>query len=71
MAQPAMAPEALGAPGIPISMTGPPQPGSAPTPALAPEQPPAGPAENVSETLYIQNLNEKIRIEGAYYNITA
>ncbi|EIM83563.1 RNA-binding domain-containing protein [Stereum hirsutum FP-91666 SS1] len=63
MAQPAMAPEALGAPGIPISMTGPPQPGSAPAPALAPEQTPAGPAETVSETLYIQNLNEKIRIE--------
>lgn len=64
MAQPAMAPEALGAPGIPISMTGPPQPGSAPAPASATDQPPAGPEESVSETLYIQNLNEKIRLDG-------
>lgn len=34
--------------------------GAAPVPAAAPQEP-----EVVSETLYIQNLNEKIRIPGA------
>ena len=57
-AAPSMAMEVDGLPQIPIEGA----PGVAPPVPAQPEAPAV--PEHVSETLYIQNLNEKIRIPG-------